>query len=714
MRLGEVDVTYGRVMMIGAGGAGKTSLRHGLMNNLLPAMAFSTLLANSLRVKCQWAGVSGQRWTEIAEEDEINELATLLITILEKKSLLQSVESASAIKQFQPFTQPHSRAPESARSSSSDHSDIVEELRHEVFTRVRQAKLHRRPHSEVLLNVWDSGGQVVFMNVLPAFLTKRTLFMLVFNASQDLEAKLKVNTTRAGKIVHTEDYHLNTVELLLQWMASIDAHLCLRKDCAATLEPYPRVMLVGTHLDQLVSKGGNPAKVLESLYSQYKDKRYEDLVMPFPRVIVDNTTAGQDKEDEDLLMPSPRMIDENTTAGQDKEDEDSLMPSSVVIVDNTTAGQDKEDPHFQTIRECVRKFATTNFTVPTPITWVLFRKVMQTISQANKPVMRYSEVVAVAEACSVPISTIPSVLNFYHELGVFLYYSKIPSLREVVIATPQWLVNHIAKLLTPHGLEDHGQERHWRLLRREGILTETLYEEVLKHSILPPQALVDLLEDFSLIVPIKTADRHHYGFKEYFVPCMLNAPSQTSVLQSSNSDETSHMAEPMHLIFDTHYVPPGFYVRLLAAVAKNSCCQVLFQQINRFTVSVAYQVVDKITLREHPDSIEVQVTRGAQKFDVPPFTQVCQNIFMMIEQSISEVEKWLPGVCVSTAFVCSTCSPKQPKHFVKFGKDSLTTTPVRCQHEKVQVLGQCKSQQYWLKMQEQRSTHSGIISTKKA
>ena len=661
-------MTYGRVMMIGAGGAGKTSLRHGLMKKPLPKMAFSTVLANSLSVKCQWAGARGQRWVEIDEDDEIDELATLLSRVIENKSLLQSVEGASAIKMFQPFTQPQSGAPESSSSSSRDHSDIVEEIRKKVFSKALPAKLHHQPHSEVLLNLWDSGGQLVFMNVLPAFLTKRTLFMLVFDASKSLETKLQVNTIRAGEIVHAEDYHLNTTELLLQWMASIDAHLSLR-NAGAKRDSYPRVMLIGTHLDQLVSKGCNPAVVtktiLDSLHLQYKDKTYADL----------------------------------------------LMPSPGYIVDNTMAGQDKEDSAFQTIRECVDAFATTNFTVPTPVTWVLFRKVMQAISQANKPVMRYAEVVAVAEACSVPTSAVPSVLNYYHELGVLLYYSKIQTLRKVIIATPQWLVNHIAKLLTPRGLEDHGQERHWRLLREKGILTETLYKKVLKHSVLPPQSLVDLLEHFLLTVPIKTTHIHPYKGKEYFVPCMLKAPSQSTLTQSLNSDESSApMAKPMHLVFDTHYVPPGFYVRLLSAVVRNSHCRVLFQQINRFTVTVTYQAVDEITLSEHPDSIEVQVTRAAQGvLNVPPFRQVCQDILMMMEASIIEVHKWLPGVSVSTAFVCSTCSPEVPKHFVRFDRDTLTTSTVRCQKEKLQVLGQCRSQQYWLIMQKQSSPHSGML-----
>ena len=684
-------MTYGRVMMIGAGGAGKTSLRHGLMKKQLPKMAFSTLLANSLSVKCQWAGALGQSWVEIEEEDEIEELAILLSRIIDNKSLLPSVESASAIKDFQPFTQLQTESPQSttsssnnlseesrkvvakpklvkkhqmegtqsASSSSRDHSDVVEEIKEKIFAKVRLAKLHHQPRSEVLLNLWDSGGQLVFMNVLPAFLTRRTLFMLVFDASKNLETKLQFQAMHAGEIVHIEDYHLNTTELLLQWMASIDAHLSQR-NAGAVLDPYPRIMLIGTHLDQLVSKGCNPAvvtkTVLDSLHFQYKEKKYADL----------------------------------------------LMPSPGYVVDNTTAGQDKEDPAFQTVRECVHEFVATNFTVPTPITWVLFRKVMQAFSQANKPVMRYGEVVAVAEACSVPTRAVPSVLNFYHELGVFLYYSKIPSLREVIIATPQWLVDHFAKVLTPHGLEDHGRERQWTLLHQKGILTETLYTEILQNAILNPQAVVDLLEHFLLAVPIKTTRIHFYIGKEYFVPCMLDAPSESIPCHFPFQRSTDvHTTEPMHLILNTHYVPPGFYIRLLASIAKHEDCNIVFEQSSRYTVTFDYQEVDEITMRERSDSIEIQVTRVAQGGPhVPPFHRVCRNVIKLVNDSIKEVNIWLPSVSVSTAFVCSCCSSDLPRHFVTFDQGALTTTTVKCQKNKRQQLGQLQSQKYWLNIPE--------------
>ena len=649
-------MTYGRVMMIGAGGAGKTSLRHGLMKNLLPKMASSTLLANALSVKCQWAGACGQRWVEIDDDDEINELATLLSRIMENRSFLQSVESALAITNFKPSAQHQSGMPESASSSSRDHFYIVEEIQEKIFARLRQDIQHHQPHSEVLLNVWDSGGQVVFMNILPAFLTKRTLFMLVFDASKNLATKLQFEAIRDGEIVHTENYHLNTTELLLQWMASIDVHLSLRK-AGAKVDPYPRIMLIGTHLDQLVSKGCNPKAILDSLHSQYKDKTYADL----------------------------------------------LMPSPGYIVDNTTAGQDKEDPAFQIIRECVHAFATPNFTVPTPITWVLFRKVMQTISQSNKPVMRISEVIAIAEACEIPPSAVPSVLNFYHELGVFLYYSKIPSLQEVVIATPQWLVNHLAKLLTPHGLEDHGRERHWTLFREKGILTETLYTEILQDPVVVPQAVVDLLEHFLLAAPIKTTNEHPYDEgKEYFVPCMLEAPSESIPYHSpSHLSTDAHTAKPMHLVFNTHYVPPGFYVRLLASIAKHKGYGIVFEQTNRYAVTFDYQEVYEITVREHADCIEVQVTRTAQGGPhVPPYYRVCRVILELMNTLIQEVNIWLPSVSVKTAFVCSSCSSDLPKHFVIFDQNALTTTTVRCQKKKRQQLGRLHSQNYWLNIQE--------------
>ena len=45
------------------------------------------------------------------------------------------------------------------------------------------------PESEVLLHVWNCGGQPVFLEVLPLFLTSRTMFVIMFDASKYLHDK---------------------------------------------------------------------------------------------------------------------------------------------------------------------------------------------------------------------------------------------------------------------------------------------------------------------------------------------------------------------------------------------------------------------------------------------------------------------------------------------------------------------------------------------
>ena len=315
------------------------------------------------------------------------------------------------------------------------------------------------PEMEVFLRVWDCGGQPVFLNVLPAFLTARTLFLLMFNAIHDLQSPCLHLSHCHGSSTEQLD-EMSTLELILQWIATIHATL-IRKQSFLDLEGassdemkgFPRILPVGE--DSNFNK--KKELILKALADMCANKAFTELVLN--GVIVDNTTAGS---------------------------------------------EESEDPAFQIVRQIASRLATRELAIDTPITWVLFRKVFDCYSQ-DKPVVPLEEVKELAVACSIPEDAVPNVLAFYHDLSVFFHYTSVPSLASKVIASPQWLIRQMAKILALEGFEEYRNDNLWKLLREDGILVELLYREVLKNEELEAQAIIDLLEHFLVIARIHTS-----------------------------------------------------------------------------------------------------------------------------------------------------------------------------------------------------------------
>ena len=759
----EIEAIYGRFMMIGHAGAGKTSLQLALMNKQLPPNLSSTPLATAKSVKCHWtyAGEeAGQYWKELSEDDEVMELAAFISKSMSPDALRQLIASL------------HNYTKDVASTSQIapviNHTmvqQVLKKLMKEVLLKFTSESSAQPPNtkpskSDVLLHLWDSGGQRVFLDILPAFLTSRTIFTLVFDASRDLNAKLQLSCRKEGNIIQTEHYHLSSVQLLLQWMASIHTQLRLRKpDGTPSYSPYPRILLVGTHRDELEKLSPSASEEVRLyLHSQYKGKAYAEMLMP---------------QNPEMLVPQNPFF----------------------LVDNTTAGQ---DPAVKEIRERVHTFSSEHFVVKNvPSSWAFFRKILQNVSkQSTKSVMTYEEVTTVAQACSIEPEDVPHVLNFYHELGVLLYYVQVTGhRRKWVITDPQWLIKELAKVLSPTAFarQDHCVEHQWKLLCTHGILVEKLYRHVWGES---AEELINLLQHFYLAAEVTnlshTSTRRYKG-KKYFVPCMLNVPSVTSSSkeepvqretssqleappESTSKGETGTTAQPhnqipkpeeepvqretssqleappestskretettaqpwlcccfipkpeeepvqretssqleappestskgepaaagtttqppdqipkpdpIYLVFDTEYVPPGYYIRLLASMAKVPDCKILLQgkQPNRYQVTFAYKVNNEVTMTENPHSIVTEVVAiGLNAISMSPDPSICSEIFQSLSTSISEVAEWLPSVEVLFAFNCKNqgCAIAEP-HFVTI--EGSPRSVFRCQNEKV-------------------------------
>ena len=167
LKKGEVLVAYGRVTFLGPAAAGKTSLKHGLMHKPLPPVPKSTIVAevHTLRPvdSSRLASVSSSSisyWKEVTEEDEMEEIARLLAIVHDEHSKQRhsTIASESIPHNLQVIER------EEDRLSGQQVKKIFEEaMRRAIQIKSDSCKIDH----DVWLHVWDSGGQPLFLDLLP-------------------------------------------------------------------------------------------------------------------------------------------------------------------------------------------------------------------------------------------------------------------------------------------------------------------------------------------------------------------------------------------------------------------------------------------------------------------------------------------------------------------------------------------------------------------
>ena len=671
------------------------------------------MLADTKVVKRQFWAKAGEfadsYWADVTDQDEFQELAELLKLVL-VTLLDHSSPSHAAVELFCP---PGFKSPSTESLGDEYVSSIKDGVVQNILKQaVEQANSRPRnpfvPQSEVLMHVWDCGGQTVFLDVLPAFLTSRTMFLLFFDARQDLLSKCKASSYKKGRVLSQSEHSFTTLHLLSQWMASI--HAMCTKNVTAYIDPNVLTTTSEsetTHTKEVHSecnKGPQSSDTIhlsQQMKAQHAPEHNAANTIPkFPRII----PIGTHGDDPDVLGKRVEILDTLRSHCEDKAYTHLLLDGA--IVDNTTAGHGEhvEDKGFKYIREMVHQLASKHLAIRTPVAWVLFRKVLKKVAEGY-PIVPYQQAVAVGKACAIAEDVVPSVLRFYHELGVFLHYTEIESLSHCVIADPQWLVKQLGKLLAPEGFQQNiFNQSLWKPLREKGILVQSLYEAVWEGNNVQPQSLADLLEYFLLATPIKPpATVSPHPGRKYFIPCVLQLSSQTA---DSTIKTQGHVkiSSPLHLRFSTQYVPPGFFTRLATALTREPKCELVFKQgIYRNKMTFAYGEVDKIdefTILEHTSSVEITVVRTEHRpKHIPTFGNVCCDIMELIQACSATIRQWLPLVDMRVTFSCEQCKEDESpvkNHFIPIPSGSTTISKLRCQAAHNCSL--TKEQQYWLKI----------------
>ena len=629
LKLGEESVTYGHVMFIGPPGVGKTSLLHALMNKPLP-QANSTIVADTKRILPQWVDASGHmHWKEISQDNEITEIARLVKGV-QPELKYKKYQSTSFFKTIFSL-QPSKRV---KRLAQSAFKALIEK----VSNRWSETDVsHKKATSDHFLHILDCGGQPVFLNVIPAFLTSRTMFYLLFDASKDLNSKVEILWHHKGQAKKEGEMCVTTIDLLLQWMAVI--HMIFAKD---GLSNFPNVAIVGTHSDLLNAE--DKKKIKAEIELKCRDRHFEDIL------------------------------------------------TDITFVDNTTAGKGKmEDQAITDIRKGCQDFVS-KLEVATPTSWVLFRKILSSIA-GEHPVISYSHSEAVARVCNISVDSLPSVLKFYHDLGMFLFYADIPDLNRKVIINPDWFVHELGKLICPSESQRRCQPRRSRRkFETSGVLDQQLYNKIWEsNDNTSPREMMYLLKSFLLAIPMwKTTEEN------YFLPLML---TRTSILYSSSLIEAEESSAPVHIIFKTKYTPPGYFIRLIASLSKHPKFRIdLKRDPHCDNITILYgdksAEVDEITISESLISICIQVLR--MKSNEQTFDNVVKDIHMALLCAIEEVKQWFPSnTTTQLAFHCEEEScVGYPQHFISIENHYLSSSTARCQYNTIHSFNRRES--LWL------------------
>ena len=608
----SVPSRHMRLMLIGPAGVGKTSLLYNLMRKEL-GEANSTKLAETHELRTETVMLqSGENeigWYKVDDLDEkqIEEIAKLLHLTIEQATPDTSSKSSSD-DSAEPL-------PESSKKESESHSVVnpVDETEQQVpessikgmevevspIHKVVDQKvidIHAKTVDEVLskalgssldskksdmfLHVWDCGGQPVYMNALPAFVSAATIYLLVFDANKTLNSKVEVAWHKDGKKYVTATLSISYSDLLKQWMSAIDSY-APRNNKVFQKIPEPHVIIVGTHKETAVLSE-------EAIVEEFRCKSYLKIL------------------------------------------------KKIVFVENT----DQNSQDFSDLKTSIQK-VLNNFVVPTPAKWALFRKVLSKFAGDN-PVVPFDVAVTIGEQCKIPAETMPRVLEFYHELGVFLFYPKM----EYVIANPGFLVKKLGCLLSH---EKYLKENvppcradSVALLCEHGILLDDFCKAVCGED--HYKMVVDILTKFFLATEVKAADvrtnLQEYSHIVNDKSCVYFVPALYSQVQSENPEQQQYPLSTGTLcvrIPELNYLPPGFFPQLVVALTKNEDFEIILSNLNVSynTVVFDYKNHFSVTVSAKSNSyIEVTLNREEVRNESEPFfVDACHELFSAIFHS---------------------------------------------------------------------------------
>ena len=512
MKHGHIRAWLCKLLLYGAAGSGKTSMKEMILGNPPPVDRTSTPLA--MRPTTVYRiNLDGKEWTKITTLEERKvflaraliqsapDLVSRLLATRRKEASSSSV-STVAVSQVQSKDQaspdqgkppPLDDQPPSASlqpaslddgESDQDIDSEVDDILESISTDRELVKLMGQLSTTVdplaffrLVQMIDAGGQPQFHEILPVFLRNLSFYVFVFRLCDDLAKHPVVEFYVDGKPVGSSFTSAQSIEQLLQHcVRCIHSH----RSPTGSESECPQIMVIGTHVDQ------------EKKSSETRDEKNRKILQ--------------------ILSP----LDQKQIVYH------NLSEKKVLFALNAMARGNIEEISVKQIREallCNRSVKPVDI----PSRWFALEILLEEMTQALKRGVLSKEdcITAAIEKLHFEEDAVDAALQYLDQVSAILYYPKI--LPNVVFADPQVLLDKVSELVFKSAeIEKLSKEQaltgDWIKFHEFGLVTiEFLSQEVFKKHYVPGLFEIDdLVLLFKKLLIFAT-----FSKSEYFVPALL-------------------------------------------------------------------------------------------------------------------------------------------------------------------------------------------------
>ncbi|XP_077977555.1 uncharacterized protein LOC144433119 [Glandiceps talaboti] len=612
----------GRIMLVGAFGAGKTSTKRSLLKEVFKSEHFSTDGADVYEIDITEWVIKESKTDQYQGERSIDETRKLMEDTLLFGMKKQEYQKTH-VKPTTTFGETTGIVDDlnigKARSAFWEDEDEDEEtFSDRIQRRLREVKDVDKP--DLYFSLWDSAGQSLYYTTHQVFLTSRVIYILVTDLTKTLDEILSSKAEGPWR----DEWSVK--DFLSFWMNSIHAHARPNNSPSSGAQAAshtvtctaPPVIIVGTKKD-LLDKGRNREQLAE--------KRLRDIY---------------DYIRKHCVAASVHLVD---TIAVDNKSRDGDTPS---------------DPKIEELRQLIKSLAEEYFFLgEVPVKWIHLEL---TFRKLKKQVLKLHEVYKIGKRINMKREDVDEALEFYHSVGEIVHYVAEPELKDTVILNVGWLVNLFKLVITqnlprfPITLRNMVDE-----LSREGRLLESLLDHILnkKGRIHDKQILLKIMEKFDILCHVPCPKRAGPQSNVYYLPSLLTRGKDEKGDIICPTDSIACC--PIYFHFPGNFLPEGLYYKLVVRCSRKWRQNPLLVK-HRSRIPINNERDVQVTLCKRSSDIEMRVLKISlgerQSTELNP--KMVTNVRETVEAELAALIKtYCPGLSYRASLKCP-CQHHEP------------------------------------------------------